>query len=129
VSPNHDYPAFWRYLMRLAHEIAQNGCTVAYFGVALPEQILANTDMVQYFEAVHILGLVCREGDLRARIVGRPGGEAAAARLDVHLEINRRIAESASTTPNMALVDASRAIDDVELDIRRWIASIVTRRD
>jgi hypothetical protein len=38
--------------MRLAHEIAQNRCAVAYFGVALPEQILANTDMVQYFEAV-----------------------------------------------------------------------------
>ena len=32
VSPNRDYPSFWRSLMQFAHEISQNGVVVAYFG-------------------------------------------------------------------------------------------------
>jgi hypothetical protein len=40
VSPNPDYTAFWRSMMRLAHELAQNDLVVAYFSVMLPEQVL-----------------------------------------------------------------------------------------
>jgi len=53
VSPNHDYPAFWRSLMRLAHEISQNGVAVAYFGITEPEQVLANEDLLAYFDGRH----------------------------------------------------------------------------
>lgn len=96
VSPNHDYPSFWRSLMQFAHEISQNGVVVAYFGVTLPEQVLANRFSMSYFSAVHFLGLVCDESDLRSRILSRPSGEAAGRRVDLHLEINRRLREAAA---------------------------------
>jgi predicted ABC-type ATPase len=51
VSPNQDYLAFWRPMMRLAHEIAQNKVVVVYFSVMLPEQILANSDVLGYFDS------------------------------------------------------------------------------
>lgn len=31
VAPNADYPAFWREMARLAHEIAQNNLAVVFF--------------------------------------------------------------------------------------------------
>lgn len=72
VSPNRDYPSFWCSLMRFAHEISQNGDVVAYLGVTLPEQVQANQYAMSYFSAVHFLGLVCEEADLRSRILTRP---------------------------------------------------------
>src|SRR6266480_2545861 len=59
VPPNQDYPAFWRSMMRLAHELAQNNVVVVYFSTMLPEQLLANTDALNYFESVHFLCLTC----------------------------------------------------------------------
>ena len=56
-------------MMQLAHEISQNGDVVAYFGVTLPEEVLANQSSMGYFSAVHFLGLVCDESDLRSRIL------------------------------------------------------------
>jgi hypothetical protein len=42
VPPNEDYPAFWRSMARLAHELAQNNLAVVFFSVMLPPQLLAN---------------------------------------------------------------------------------------
>lgn len=53
APPNQDYVAFWRSMMRLAHEVAQNNVAVVYFSVMLPEQILTNGDVLRYFDSVH----------------------------------------------------------------------------
>ena len=124
VSPNRDYPSFWRSLMQFAHEISQNGVIVAYLGVTLPEQVLANRFSMSYFSAVHFLGLVCDESDLRSRILSRAGGEAAGRRVDLHLEINRRLRDAAAATAGMILVDGSQPRDVVEHEVRAWVAGV-----
>jgi len=128
-SPNHDYPAFWRTLMRLAHEIAQSGNVVAYFGVTLPAQVLDNHTMLRFFTDLHSLGLVCDENDLRARIARRAGGEAVSARADLHVHINRELRTLAADTPNMTTVDASRSRSEVEQDVHGWIISVMSRSE
>lgn len=133
VSPRHDYPAFWRTLMRLAHEIAQNDVAVAYFGITFPDQILANSDLLAYFDGVHILALVCDEADLRQRIQARSGGHAAAARIDLHLDLNRRLRSGAAggrldDRVAVTLLNASRPADEVEADVRTWLAHVTSRR-
>lgn len=127
VSPRHDYPAFWRTLMCLAHEIAQNGVTVVYFGITLPDQVLRHTDLAEYFDGIHILALVCDEAELRARINARAGGDAVARRIDLHLDINRQLADASRSTPNMAAVDASRPVAEVEAAVLTWIQQRVPR--
>lgn len=71
VSPNQDYLAFWRSMMRLAHEIAQNVVVVVYLSVMLPGQILGNSEVLNYFDSVHFLCLTCPPDALRARHDGR----------------------------------------------------------
>ena len=75
VPPNEDYPAFWRSMMRLAHELAQNNVVVVYFSTMLPAQVLANRDALGYFESVHFLCLTCPPDVLRARLARRVGSE------------------------------------------------------
>ena len=75
VPPNQDYPAFWRSMMRLAHELAQNDVTVVYFSTMLPEQVLVNTDELAYFHSAHFLCLTCPSDVLHERITGRAFGE------------------------------------------------------
>ena len=121
ATPQRDYVAFWRFLLRLAHEVGQNDTSVAFCGIALPEQVLANSDMLDYFSAVHFIGLVCDEEVLRTRISSRAGGASAAQRSDLHLDINRRLRLSASTVPNMTLIDATRERAAVAAAIRQAI--------
>jgi hypothetical protein len=68
-----DYPAFWRYLLEVAREIAANGLCTAYCGVCLPEQVLANAE-TGYFAGVHFLALVSGETTVR------PGSDNGRAR-------------------------------------------------
>ena len=126
VSPNHDYPAFWRSMMRLAHEVAQNNLVVVYFSVMLPEQVLANSDVLSYFDSVHFLCLACPPDVLRARLAGRVGSGAAAAgqltaRIEVWLDFNSALVAAASEIPTATVVDAGRTIDQVEHDVRNWL--------
>jgi len=59
--------------------------------------------------------VVCDEADLRRRIKARSGGHAAAARIDPHLALNRRIRSvAADGTLEVTLLDASRPADEVE---------------
>ena len=46
VSPRRDHSAFWRTLMRVAHETGRNGLPVVCCGVMLPEQPLENRGLL-----------------------------------------------------------------------------------
>jgi hypothetical protein len=82
VPPKVDYLAFWRSMTRLAHEISQNNLAVVFFSVMLPQQLLANTVVLDYFETVSFLCLTCDAEVLRARFVrrGGSGGDAHRSR-------------------------------------------------
>ncbi len=73
VPPNEDYPAFWRSMARVAHEISQNNLAVVFFSGMLPQQLLANTDVLDYFESISFLCLKCDAEVLPARFVRRLG--------------------------------------------------------
>jgi predicted kinase len=128
VSPNHDYPAFWRSMMRLAHEVAQNKLVVVYFAVMLPEQVLANRELLSYFDSAHFLCLTCPPDVLRARLAGRDGGGTVTERLDVWVDFNRALLTTASEIPTATAIDAGRAIDQVEHDVCHWIRTHLHRR-
>lgn len=127
VSPNHDYPAFWRSMMRLAHELAQNNVVVVYFAVMLPEQVLANSDVLSYFDSVHFLCLTCPPDVLHARLARREGNGAATARIEVWRDFNGALVAAASEIPTATVVDAGRTIDEVEHDVRHWINTQLQR--
>jgi gluconate kinase len=121
VPPNQDYPAFWRSIMRLAHELAQNNVVVVYFSVMLPEQVLVNGDVVSFFDPVRFLCLTCRPDVLRARFARRGGNAVASNRIDVWLDFNGTLVAAASELPTATVIDAGRTIDQVERDVRDWI--------
>jgi broad-specificity NMP kinase len=121
VPPKQDYPAFWRSMMRLAHELAQNNVVVVYFSTMLPEQVLANSGVLGYFRSVHFLCLSCPPDVLHARLAGRDGSAAANARIDVWSDFNNVLVAAASAIPTATVVDAGRTTDQVEHDVRHWI--------
>jgi gluconate kinase len=120
VSPHHDYPAFWRSMMRLAHELAQNNVVIVYFAVMLPSQVLANRDVLGYFELVHFLCLSCPPDVLRARLARREP-HAAAVRLETWFDFNDALIAAASEIPTATIVDAGGDVEQVERDVRSWI--------
>ena len=79
VPPNQDFSAFWRSMMRLAHEISQNNLTVVYFSTMLPDQLVANIDLLCFFESVQFLCLTCTPDVLHERISRRDGTGVAKA--------------------------------------------------
>jgi broad-specificity NMP kinase len=121
APPNQDYPAFWQSMMRLAHELAQNNVVVVYFSTLLPEQVLANSDVLDYFDSVHFLCLTCPPDVLWTRLAGRDGSAVAPARLNVLSDFNTALLAAASETPEATVVDAGRTTDEVEHDVRHWI--------
>lgn len=135
VSSVPDYTAFWRSMMRLAHELAQNGLVVAYFSVMLPEQVLANGDALGYFDSVHFLCLTAPPDVLTARIARQAGPIALGANIEDFLDertsmwtdFNQALVAAARNTPRTAIVDAARPIGDVEDDVRAWITARLHR--
>jgi gluconate kinase len=121
VPPNQDYRAFWRSMMRLAHELAQNNVVVVYFSVMLPEQVLVNSDVLSFFDSVRFLCLTCAPDVLRARFAGSGGNTVATNRIELWLDFNDALAAAASELPTATVVDASRSKDQVEHDVRYWI--------
>jgi broad-specificity NMP kinase len=120
VPPNEDYPAFWRSMMRLAHELAQNNVVVVYFSTMLPTQLFANRDALGYFESVHFLCLTCPPDVLRARLARRVGS-LPVTRAEVWVEFNDALVAAASEISTATLLDAGRPVDEVEPDVRGWI--------
>jgi predicted kinase/DNA-directed RNA polymerase subunit RPC12/RpoP len=127
APPNQDYPAFWRSMIRLAHELAQNNAVVVYFSTMLPEQVLANSDVLGYFDSVHFLCLTCPPDVLHARLAGRDGSAAADAHIQVWRDFNTTLIAAASETSTATVVDAGRTTGIVELEVRHWIDSHVSR--
>src|SRR3954451_23413372 len=105
IPPNEDYPAFWRSMMRLAHEVAQNNVAVVFFSTMLPNQVLANTDVLAYFDSVHFLCLTCPPDVLRARLAGRDGDRAVAARVELWVDFDRALREAAAAISTATVVD------------------------
>ena len=119
APPNQDYPAFWRSMMRLAHEIAQNDVTVVYFSAMLPEQVLANRDALGYFQSVHFLCLTCPPDVLRWRLDRQAGG--VSARVEEWTDFNAALSAAASEIPTATVLDATGTVDQVENEVRSWI--------
>ena len=94
VPPKQDYPAFWRSMMRVAHELAQNNVAVAYFSTMLPDQVLANRDVIGYFDSVYFLCLTCPPDILRGRLARRDGFDTTSASIDLWLEFEKRARRS-----------------------------------
>jgi DNA-directed RNA polymerase subunit RPC12/RpoP/energy-coupling factor transporter ATP-binding protein EcfA2 len=125
VPPNNDYLAFWRSMMRLAHELTQNRVAVVYFSTMLPEQVLANDDLLGYFQSVRFLCLTCPRDVLRSRIAGRDGREAA-ARLEMWLDFNDAVAKAAQDLPIATAMDASGAVNELEKRVQAWLLDHLT---
>jgi predicted kinase len=128
VAPPHvDYEAFWRSMLSLAHELAQNNVVVVYFSVMRPEQLLANSDLVGYFHSVNFLCLTCPADVLRARLARRePAADPAG--FERWVDFNGALAAAASDLPTADVADASHAIDQVEHEVRDWIKAQLQRR-
>ncbi len=131
VHSNEDYPAFWRLLARLAHEISQNNLTVVFFSVMLPQQLLANTDVLDYFESVSFLCLRCEAEVLRTRFIRRLGGgsdmQSIRAAMDRWSRFNDVLTDAARATDHAHVIDATRSIGEVEGDVRGWILDSLLR--
>jgi predicted ABC-type ATPase len=125
VAPNEDYPAFWRSMARVAHEISQNNLAVVFFSGMLPQQLLANTEVLEYFESVSFLCLSCDAEVLRTRFMRRAGSEVEAQRLEAAVDrwgrFNDALMDAVSSVDDMDVVDATRSVDEVEGDVRAWI--------
>jgi gluconate kinase len=124
APPNTDYPAFWRSMLRLAHELAQNRLAVVYFSTMLPEQVLANRDELAYFSSVHFLCLTCPPDVLRARLARRVGRRRV-RHAPVWIEFNGTLEDAARHLPSATTLDAARTPDEVEHDVRRWIEALL----
>jgi hypothetical protein len=120
-------------MMRLAHELAQNNVAVVYFSTMLPEQLLENTDALNYFDSVYFLCLTCPTDVLRARLAGREGGGAigrikVSSRIRLWRDFNAALVAAAAEIPTATVVDAGRTTDEVEHDVRDWINTQLHRR-
>ncbi len=125
IPPNADYEAFWRFLIRVAHEVGQNHLAVVYFSVMRPAQVLVHTDLHQLFSGVHFLGLHCTEATLRTRIARRHGVGEARGSFSTVMAINDELVTT--TVPNMTIINADRPVAPVEADVRRWIVGLLDR--
>ncbi len=125
VTPVKDHPAFWRFLAKVAHEISQNNLVVVLFSVMLPGQLLANADVLDYFESVSFLCLTCDTDVLRQRLVRRVGAwtdiETIEAAVDRWSRFNDALVDAAGRTEDALMIDASRPVSEVEPDIRDWV--------
>jgi len=134
VLPNQDYPAFWRSMMRLGHELAQNHVAVVYFSVMLPGQVLANSDVLNYFDSAHFLCLTCPPDIQRARLARKHPAAAHMRRLregtffEAWVDFNSALVATANEIPTATVVDASRTIDEVEQDVSHWINTQLHQR-
>ena len=113
-------------MMQLAHELAQNNVTVAYFSTMLPEQVLDNRDVLGYFASAQFLCLTCPPDELGERLVRREGA-AARSRLDAWVDFDAALRAAANELSAATVIDAGRPVEEVEHDTRRWISDHLPR--
>lgn len=128
TPPNQDYAGFWRSMMRLAHEVAQNNAVAVFFSTMLPEQALENSDVLDYFDSAHFLCLTCTPDVLHDRLARRDGSAAATSRLQVWVDFNDTLVARASEMPTATLVDAGGTMDQLEHEARHWINTKLQQR-
>ena len=87
----------------------------------LPEQLLANSDALRYFDSVHFLCLTCPPDVLHARISRRDGADVARSRVELWLDFDSKLRRGGREIPTATVVDAGRGLDEVEHDVRHWI--------
>ncbi len=125
LSPNHDYPAFWRSMTRVAHEISQNNLAVVFFSTMLPEQLPVNTPVLDYFESVSFLCLACNAEALRTRLLRRLGDGSDTQRIEEAVDrwsrFNDALTDAARSADNVQAIDATRSVGEVESDVREWL--------
>ena len=125
VPPNEDYPAFWRSMARVADEISQNNLSVVFFSGMLPQQLLANTDVLDYFESISFLCLKCDAEVLPARFVRRLGSGSDTQRIEAAVDrwgrFNDVLIDAASSINDVHAIDATRSVGEVERDVRDWV--------
>jgi hypothetical protein len=120
-GPNEDYPAYWRSMLRLAHELGQNGASaITYFATMLPEQVLVNDDVLGYFAGVRFLCLTCAPATLAGRLAGREPDVQPSA-VTRWVAFDAALAEAAAGTPGASVLDAGGPVDEVERAVRQWI--------
>jgi gluconate kinase len=124
----HDYPAFWRYLLDLAREVGDNGLATVYCCVCLPHQVLDNAG-TSHFTGVHFLALVSDDGTVRDRVSRRRGADSAVTRLDVHVDINRKLREATVPSPHtITRLDTTVLRPDGTIAAARsWAAGILAQ--
>ena len=129
VPPNQDYEAFWRSMLRLAHELSQNGVAVVYFSTMLPQQLLSSTDLLGYFSCVRFLCLTCPPDALRSRLERRVGRGLAGSDVNRWIDFDRSLVASAGALPAAATVlDASGSPASLEAAVREWIERALSSR-
>ena len=125
VPPNEDYPAFWRSMATLAHEISQNNLAVVFFSVMLPQQLLANTDVLDYFESISFLCLRCDGEVLRTRFMRRGDSGSDTQRIEAAVDqwsrFNDVLMDAANSSNDVHAIDATRSVGEVESDVREWV--------
>jgi energy-coupling factor transporter ATP-binding protein EcfA2 len=120
-NPQDDYRRFRDVWLRLAKNISQSGLPVILAGTFLPEQIEELPER-RYFSALHFLGLVADDDDLKERLKTRPAWResgrdsfvGAMVRLNGWLKAN-----ADSTAPPIELLDTS------ELNERQSVIRVV----
>jgi hypothetical protein len=126
ASPDPDYGAFWRLMMRMAHELSENDLVVVYFSVMLPEQVLLNSDALRYFDGVEFLCLTCSPELLLTRLNTRGGWGAAtadelSARVEFWQDFDLALIAAAGDIPTATVLDSGGAVDRVTSDVLHWI--------
>jgi len=126
-APNEDYPAYWRSMMRLGHELGQNGAkAITYFSTMLPEQVLVNRDVLSYFAGVRFLCLTCSPSVVAERLVAREPDVPPSA-VTRWVDFQSALSASAARTPEATLLEASGTVDEVEGNVRQWIEAELRR--
>ena len=112
-------------MARLAPEISQNNLAVVFFSVMLPQQLLANRDVLEYFESVSFLCLKCDAEVLRTWFMRRAGNGGDTHRIEAAVDrwarLNDVLIDGASSVNDVHMIDATRSVGEVEADVRRWV--------
>ncbi|HWW74132.1 MAG TPA: AAA family ATPase [Pyrinomonadaceae bacterium] len=124
-KPEDGYNDYFRLWLRLAAHISQSGRPVALFGAgfAVPHSVEPLPER-RLFNAVHYLGLVCDDEQLRARLRARPKWRNTSDELiGEHVRFNHWLKEhAAATEPPVTLIDTtSAAVAETAALVASWI--------
>ncbi len=125
-----EYSSLYNQWLKVAYEIALNGCLVVVVTTALPPQLDACT-MRCRFSAIHYLGLVCAPEMQRHRLLHRPAWRNAAGAefIAAACGFTRQIEDYAHTQPSaMTLHDTTTGSPETSAQqIAAWVRARLPR--